>query len=116
MWDVHPPFQIDGNFGGTAGITEMFLQSHTGRINLLPALPSQWGNSHITGLLARGNFEVSVYAKDGKLDFALIKSNKGGQCNLYYRGMETSVDTTPGMILRVTADESTHTLKAIKEQ
>lgn len=116
MWDVHPPFQIDGNFGGTAGITEMFLQSHSGRINLLPALPSQWGNSHITGLLARGNFEVSVYAKDGRLYYAIIKSNKGGKCNLYYRGMETSVDTTPGMILRVTADESTHTLKAIKEQ
>ena len=84
---AHPPFQIDGNFGGTAGIAELFMQSHTGTINLLPALPSDWADSQIEGLLARGNFEVSVYARGGNLDHALIKSVKGGPCKIAYRGL-----------------------------
>lgn len=112
LWDVHPPFQIDGNFGGTAGIAELFMQSHTGTINLLPALPSDWADSQIEGLLARGNFEVSVYARGGNLDHALIKSVKGGPCKIAYRGLETSVDTKPGDIVRVTADENAGTLTA----
>ena len=112
LWDVHPPFQIDGNFGGTAGIAELFMQSHTGTINLLPALPSDWADSQIEGLLARGNFEVSVYARGGNLDHALIKSVKGGPCKIAYRGLETSVDTKPGDIVKITADENAGTLTA----
>lgn len=116
LWDVHPPFQIDGNFGGTAGIAELFMQSHTGVINLLPALPSDWADSHIEGLLARGNFEVSVYAKDGNLDYALIRSVKGGPCEIAYRGLRATVDTKPGETIRVTADTSAGTLQAVAQR
>lgn len=116
LWDVHPPFQIDGNFGGTAGIAELFMQSHTGVINLLPALPSDWADSHIEGLLARGNFEVSVYAKDGNLDYALIRSVKGGPCEIAYRGLRATVDTKPGETIRVTADTAAGTLQAVAQR
>lgn len=106
LWDTHPPFQIDGNFGGTAGITEMLLQSHMGFIQLLPALPDAWKEGSVNGIRAKGNFEVSMKWRNGKLTEAVVLSNAGEQCILKYAGQTLSFKTVKGASYRILCDDS----------
>ena len=82
LWDIHPPFQIDGNFGATAGVAEMLLQSHEGYIEPLPALPDAWADGSYKGLVARGNFVCSVEWRNKKITGMRIVARSGGECVL----------------------------------
>ena len=105
LWDTHPPFQIDGNFGGTAGITEMLLQSHLGFIQLLPALPDAWKDGSISGLCAKGNFEIAMVWENGKLKEATILSKAGGNCTIKYAGKTLSWKTVKERSYQLKYDE-----------
>jgi len=96
LWDAHPPFQIDGNFGYTAGVAEMLLQSHAGEIVLLPALPNAWASGSVTGLCARGGFVVDMEWNDEQITKAVIHSKVGGQCRIRCGNKLVELDTKPG--------------------
>jgi alpha-L-fucosidase 2 len=99
LFDSHPPFQIDGNFGGTAGIAEMLLQSHNGIINVLPALPEAWPKGYISGLKARGNFEVSIEWEEGALKKLKVLSVDGVPAIIEYGWKRVELETEEGELL-----------------
>lgn len=104
LWDTHPPFQIDGNFGGTAGVTEMLLQSHMGFIQLLPALPNAWKDGSISGICAKGNFEVDMIWENNQLKEATVRSGAGGNCVIRYGDKMLSFKTIKGQSYQIKYD------------
>ncbi len=120
MFDAHPPFQIDGNFGATAGITEMLLQSddpyatpvsltpvQSGQaafVNLLPALPSAFSNGSVSGLRARGGLEVAIAWRNGKLVKAVLKATESKPLKVRYDGKEVEFNVKAGQTLQLGPD------------
>lgn len=96
LFDNHPPFQIDGNFGGTAGIAELLLQSHNNELHILPALPREWATGSVSGLKARGGFEVDLSWDKGELKEAVIHSLEGEKCVALFNNERTEFETTAG--------------------
>jgi alpha-L-fucosidase 2 len=96
LLDSHPPFQIDGNLGAVAGYCEMLVQSHTGEIRLLPALPKAWPQGKVAGIRARGGFEVEMAWENGRLVRAVIHSRSGLPCKVVYGGQTWEMETKAG--------------------
>ena len=96
LFDAHPPFQIDGNFGATAGIVEMLLQSHLSYIHLLPALPSLLPEGSVSGVCARGGFELSFSWSEGVLTHLEVLSKAGETCYLKYKTHTIEFKSEPG--------------------
>ena len=103
LYDQHPPFQTDGNFGATAGIAEMLMQSHSGAIHLLPALPEVWAEGSISGLKAIGDFSVAISWAKGKISVAEIVNNQGEPCVVKYAGVDKAQITVNGKAAKVKA-------------
>ena len=103
MFDAHPPFQIDGNFGGTAGIVEMIVQNHGDVIELLPALPSAWPTGSIQGLRTRGACNVDIAWRDGRLDWVRIHGRVAGKRTVKWGGRTREIAVAPGRATRLTA-------------
>lgn len=104
LWDTHPPFQIDGNFGGTAGVTEMLLQSQMGFIQLLPALPDAWKDGSISGICARGDFGIDMVWENNRLKEATVHSKAGGNCVIKYADKTLSFKTVKGRNYQIKYD------------
>ena len=97
LFDLHPPFQIDGNFGYTAGVSEMLMQSHEeNTIRLLPALPRQWENGYVKGLKARGGLTIDMFWSDNVLEKAIISSKINKKINLHYLDEVVHVEMQKG--------------------
>jgi alpha-L-fucosidase 2 len=104
LFDAHPPFQIDGNFGATSGIAEMLLQSHAGEIHLLPALPAAWPKGNVTALRARGGFEVDISWDRGRLTHATLRGVTGTTCKVRYGERTVALSVGRGQTARLDAN------------
>jgi alpha-L-fucosidase 2 len=111
LFDSHPRkggnticFQIEGNFGTTAGMAEMFLQSHEGEIELLPACPQSWKTGYVKGLRARGGFEADIVWENSKLKEAVIESLRGNDCEVRYGGKKVEFQTESGKTYKLNAN------------
>jgi alpha-L-fucosidase 2 len=101
LFDAHPPFQIDGNFGGTAGVIEMLMQSTGEKIFLLPALPDAWSEGSVKGICARGGFEVSMEWKDQELVSSTVHARSDGTTTLEYKGQQKEIELEKGQTLEI---------------
>ena len=101
LFDTHPPFQIDGNFGGTAGIAEMLIQSHNGAIRLLPAIPAGWSSGEVKGLCSRGGFVLDMKWDSGKLQKVNVYSKKGGRGKIIYKDKEQEIILASGKTINL---------------
>jgi alpha-L-fucosidase 2 len=106
LFDAHPPFQIDGNFGGTAGIAEMLLQSQRGEVHLLPALPAAWASGSVRGLRARGGYTVDIRWKDGRLESSVITADRSGRVRVRYGQSTAEHPVTAGQPLTLSSGAS----------